>query len=350
MTEQDTKRSHLLDNLEKRSDAFKPNKKLDAVIAELVTLIGPSQEEVNRRFEAPKAPVVGILGCSRSGTTFLTQLLAASGMFGYPSNFLSRFSYAPYVGALIQKMLFDPEYDLRGELTDLHRSISFDSELGKTSGALEINEFFHFWRRFFPVYEPGHLSETELVNVDIGRMRRELAALETAFGLPFMSKAKLFQFNAAYFSHRMPELFFIHIRRDPAYTMQSILQSRRKYYNDENVWWSAKPKEYERIKDLSAHGQIAGQVYFTEKNISEEMEKIEPRNKFSCSYEALCAEPHRIFGALAEKLRARGMDFDMPDLPESFPCGNKLKVSADDFASLKANYEEIAGDDEAGAR
>ena len=43
-----------------------------------------------------RRPIILILGCARSESTLLLQLLAESGAFAYPTNFLSRF-YATLV-------------------------------------------------------------------------------------------------------------------------------------------------------------------------------------------------------------------------------------------------------------
>ena len=65
---------------------------------------------------SPSRPIVFVLGAPRSGTTLLTQWLAASGHFGVPSNLLARFYEAPYIGGLVQRLLTDPDLSYRDEL------------------------------------------------------------------------------------------------------------------------------------------------------------------------------------------------------------------------------------------
>lgn len=333
--------SHILKHADDRVEAFRPNRKLDALISRLSVLLTPAQKRANEDFNTPRFPVVAVLGCPRSGTTFLTQLLAASGQFSYPSNVLSRFAYAPYIGALIQKMLFDPDYDLRGEFSELRSTSGFNSDIGKTDGALGVNEFFHFWRRFFPNHDPGHLTDAELNAVDIIGMRRELAAIESVFERPFISKAMMLQYNASYFAERMPELFFIHIRREPKFVMQSITQSRRKYYGGEDIWWSVKPREYSFLKDMEPAAQVAGQVLFTEKAIDEQLDVIDGSRKLSCRYEDLCADPARVFEQLWSALRNHGVDLDAVPLLNSFPCQNRIRLSNEELSTLQRLYDNL---------
>ena len=99
----------------------------------------------------PKWSVGLIIGPPRSGTTVFLQFLASTGHFSSPSNLLTRFSYAPYIGVLVQKMLLN-SFDPHGDFVDIRSAPSFDSELGKSKGAFATNEFFHFENQFNPVY------------------------------------------------------------------------------------------------------------------------------------------------------------------------------------------------------
>lgn len=333
--------SHILKYVNDRSEIFRPNKKLDGLIARLSSLLNPAQQSVIMEFDKPKLPIMAILGCPRSGTTLITQLLANSGEFFYPSNFLSRFAYAPYIGSLIQQMIFDPEYDLRNELGNTRTSSEFLSDIGKTDGALGINEFFHFWRRFFPNHDPGHLTEADLKLVDISGMRRELAAIESVWQRPFMSKAMMLQYNISFFSEHVPEMFFVHIQRDPKFVMQSISQARKKYYGGKEIWWSVKPKEYSFLKDMEFTAQVAGQVFFTEKAITDQLNSVDDSRKLVIKYEELCESPDAFFMQLSKSLNALGVNIDIPKLHDKFLCENRIRIPEHEMASLLNYYDDF---------
>jgi len=334
--------SHLLRHEADRQPEFVPNRRLDELIGRLSRLLGPVEADVNRQFEAPRLPVLAVVGCPRSGTTLLTQLLARSAQLFHPTNVLSRFAYAPHVGCLVQQLLFDPAYDLNGEFAGLRATTGYSSHIGKTAGALGVSEFFHFWRRFFPNHDPGHLTADELARVDVAGLRRELAAIEAVSGRPFMSKAMMIQYNIAHFAAVMPELFFVHVRREPLYVMQSIAQARRRYYRDEHIWWSVKPREYGWLKDLPPAAQTAGQVYFTEQAIVTQLAAVDPARQFSLSYEDLCADPNAVLHALAAKLAARGVQADL-SVPEiRFPCENTIRLPPQDIDQLRRHHLEHA--------
>ena len=102
-----------------RQPEHRRNPRLEALLDEISGLLGPVESEVAARYHMPAYPVVLVMGLPRCGSTLTMQWLAASGRFGYPSNLLSRFYAAPYVGARIQQLLTDPQFSFGDELHDL---------------------------------------------------------------------------------------------------------------------------------------------------------------------------------------------------------------------------------------
>lgn len=335
-------RSLILSHINNRTEEFRTNPKLDQLISRLKLMLEPIQINQNKKFVAPEYPVVLIIGCSRSGTTLLTQILAASKSFSFPTNFLSRFAYAPQLGAMIQNMLLNPEYDFRGELSDIQSNPDFSSNVGKTKGALGINEFFHFWRKFFPNHDPGHLTDEDLRKVDVVQMRKELASIESEFDQPFMSKGMMLQYNINHFAKHAPEIFFVYIKRNPRFVMQSLLLSRQKYYGSVKLWRGVKPKEYNWLATLDHYHQIAGQVLFTEKAINEQLSEIAEHRKLTCYYEDLCTNPNYVYNKLYNKFKKHGYSLNKCHFDKSFTCGNIEKIDKDEIYQLESAYNNLS--------
>jgi len=91
-----------------RAPAYRKQEELEALLREMEELFDGL--ELPFELQGPKFPPVFILGSARSGTTLVHQYLAHSGIFAYPTNTLSRFYYAPYVGAKIQQLLFEKDF------------------------------------------------------------------------------------------------------------------------------------------------------------------------------------------------------------------------------------------------
>ena len=317
-------------------------KSQDDIFSELDTLLAPVQAVVDKKFKRPKYPVGLIVGLPRSGSTVFLQFLASTGAFTYPTNLLTRFAYAPYIGALVQKLLFDPKYDPQGQFADIQSGLNFESDLGKSSGAMASNEFFHFWRKYIKKNFPEPISSTELKTVSFQAISAGLASIESALGKPFCTKGMLLQYNIPEFYKKMSFLFFFRIRRDPLYVMQSLLFAREKFYGDRNVWYSAKPKEYEWLRERDIYSQIAGQVYFTEKAIERGLKEIPQANQLVIEYEAFCENPRGIYDEIRERYAALGCPLDTTyQGPKSFNTQNMTRASETEINKLLSSYSAI---------
>jgi len=266
---------------------------INDVLKELKKILQPLQIEQQHKFKKSQYPLGFIVGNPRSGTTLFLQCLARLGCFSYPSNTLARFAYAPYLGALIQQMLYNKKFDPLNELNLNDVDITFHSALGKSNGVLAPNEFQHFFRNYINNYFPQYINKNEFDLINFESLLSGLASIEFVFNQPFVTKAMMIQYNLADFHQKIPNSIFFHIKRDPLYVMQSIYQAREKYFGDITKWWSVKPKEYETLKNLDIYHQIAGQVYFTTKSIEHDLKEIPDKNKLVIEYEDFCLNPNK---------------------------------------------------------
>lgn len=327
-------------NEEKKTNKFRKNKQLDNLIKELKVLLEPVQLKKQDDFSTNKYPLGFIVGAPRSGSTLLLQWLASLGVFCYPTNVLNRFAYAPYIGALIQKLLFDPEYDFSEEFSDINSSVEFTSNLGKTKGALDTNEFQHFFRNYMNNFDPQYLTREELNQVDFDGIRNGLASIEYAFEMPFIVKLVMLEFHLETVFSKIKNSIILYIKRNPLYNMQSLLLAREKYYNDKTVWWSVKPKEYEKLKEMDIYHQIAGQVYYTNKALENALGSIPGKNKISIRYEDFCKNPGKYYHEIKEKYKAHG--YILPEKYEGvsfFNNTNKLKIAKSEIKKFEKAYQ-----------
>ena len=334
--------SSFLKNKNKRL-ATPINEKLEALINELSSLLSPIQEKSESKFIINKYPLGFVVGCPRSGTTVFTQWIAGLGNFSYPSNLLNRFAYAPYIGALIQKMLFDPEYNYANEFHSNIGNRSFKSELGKTIGYTSPNEFQYFFRKHMKNFDPEYLTEANLAKVNFKGIIQGLSSIEAVFDKPFICKLIMLQYNIEKVHNQIPNSIFFYIKRDPLLNMQSILNARSKYYGDKKTWWSVKPPEYNILKNLDVHSQIAGQVYYTNRHIENTLEDIPDNNKIMINYEEFCEKPHCVYDQILEKYYKNGFKISESYLGvKSFIIKNKLKLSKSDVNKFVNAYNRFA--------
>jgi hypothetical protein len=270
------------------------------VLQELASLIGNAGAD--RKF-ACDYPVIFIVGCARSGTTVLTQYLASIAEFCYPTNFLSRFYYNPYIGALLQHLMFD--LDKKGELfgalkTDVP---GYTSDLGKTIGALSPNEFWYYWRRFFKFSEIQKLSAESIKSIDRVGFLNGIGAIQHVFRKPVFMKAMILNWDIGLLAEIVPNSYFVFIERDISHNAFSLLQARLNFFGDTEKWYSFKPLEYNSIKNKLPFQQVVEQVFYTNKAIKEGLMKIPAERFLKISYESFCSSPSEFLGNLFKMLQ-----------------------------------------------
>lgn len=308
---------------------------LNEIIENLKQLLQPKQLELNSKFTAPKNPVALIIGAPRSGTTLLMQLLASSGLFSYPTNLLARFAYSPYIGAQVQELLFNQNFGM-----EKHSTIDFSSDLGKSEGSMGVNEFFHFWRRFIPVFFPSYIEPDEFDKINFTQILQELASIESIFNKPFVCKGIMLQYNLEHLKQWSDKFLFVYIKRNPEFVMQSIFQARQKYFNDTEQWWSVKPKEYVFLKEQNKYQQIAGQVYYTQKAIEKGLDSLSDTQKIIIRYEDLCQNPSNTIASIAQKIGILDKDTSI-NIPTQFAISESIKIKTSDFEALQSAYKEL---------
>lgn len=280
-------------------------------------------------------PILFIVGCARSGSTLLFQVLAAGGEFCYPTNFISRFFADPVTGALAQRALHD--LDHKGEIfPERFGATSFASELGRAKGAVEPHDFGYFWKFHFAFgAHQGELVEP-VQEGPASPMVLALRGMQGVFGRPLVMKAMQMDWHLDILERSFPNCVFLHIERDPYDNALSLLGARRKYFGDEGQWYSFRPPQYDTIKDLAPMEQALAQVHYTNKAVREQLDRMSKDRWLRLDYSTLCAAPD---ATRALVLKAIGRE-PISQGPEKFPQRSHADVDerkrASDFlAGLK---------------
>lgn len=281
-----------MDN-EKRTATFRRNTELEKLLSQLNNILSEVEPIAEKHYETKQAyPPIFIMGTHRCGSTLFMQYLAQTGMFSYPTNLLSRFYKAPLIGAQIQLLLTDPRFNFRNEILDFTKEVDFQSENGKTKGALAPNEFWYFWRRFLPFEEVDWLPDEKLHNlVDKNTFSSEIRGLTRIFEKPLALKSMILNYNIAFLNSVFPEAIFVHIRRDPEANVASMLEARKRQLGSEAEWYSFKIPEYQILKEMEPVKQVAGQFYFINKAINQGMSQVSLDRKLLINYEHFCRKP-----------------------------------------------------------
>jgi hypothetical protein len=329
----------------KRQPRFERNTALEGLLAELNQRLGPAEADLAAKYPRPTRPVLLVVGAPRSGTTLLVQWLAASGQFAYPTNLLSRFFGAPYIGALVQRLITDPKFNFGNELEIAATGpTTFSSELGKTRGLLEPNEFWYFWRRFFPIDQAQRLGADELARVDVAGFLAGLGALQAAYEKPWCMKGILLQFHLEFLHHHIPQVLFLFTTRGLAHNAQSLYEARLKYFGDPAAWFSVRPPGWEALRDREPLYQVTGQVVATNQDIRDQLSRLPAECWIEVEHERFCREPAAYYAQIAARMEQWGcLIAPTYSGPAHFQGDGRRRVSADQQAAIEAAYRQLTG-------
>ena len=326
-----------------RKRAHRRNPELEQVLEQLNRALAPAGDARAAEYDLPRHPVVLVVGCPRSGTTLLMQWLAAAGCFSVPSNLVARFFRAPAIGALVERVLFDPVLDFRGELRMDAGDADFESSLGKTRGPLQPSEFWYFWRRFFPPGQTARIDEAALARVDGARFVRELAAWEAVRDHPLALKAMLLDWHLPLLAGLLERSLFLDVVREPFFNIQSLLAARREFFGDETQWYSLKPPEYGRLRTLDPVRQVAGQVRATRHAIDGGLAAIPADRRVRVDYERFCERPVETWTRLRQAISRLGHELPVePPGPTRFDVHDHVHVDQRRADEIRTAWSDVA--------
>jgi len=286
------------------------------------------RREEARHLEAARETsprVAFIVGAPRSGTTLLYQLLASTGELTYVPNAAAGHFMAPAVGISGWRDRFAGE----------SRELALRSEFGGTPGPHGPHEFSYFWHWWMGPASSDDRTEEEWGRVDWEGIRSELAALTHVGGRPVVLKSINFvDYAIDRFAALLGEAVFLHIRREPGFVVQSILESRRKRYGSSSEWWSVRPRGHAAWAGLDPIEQIVRQVSDIESAVSAALSNLPAERRLQLSYEELVTNPGGILRQVAARVgvdpEAVGSTGDRLELRS----GNERRMSDDEWTGL----------------
>lgn len=163
----------------------------------------------------PRHVFCQIVGLPRSGTTILLQLLARTGLVGYPSNVMAHYWRVPVVGAKLHR-----------QLAQSHPTVSFRSLAGRTREPLDPHEFGYFWRDAL-----GHSENTlqpDRKGWEWSALQDALDAICEAFDAPTVHKNFLALHHAPEMRRHLERSKFLVVSRKPKDVATSLWSVRQR--------------------------------------------------------------------------------------------------------------------------
>lgn len=272
-------------------------------------------------------PPIFFLGAPRSGTTLAMQVITDVFDVGYLSNFHGKYFGAP----ALAEMVFHP-------IHDRPRS-SYHSVHGRTDRPYDPSECGQWWYRFFR-RQPRYVDLGGVSNRNMECFRGSVASLIRAFGKPVLFKNPHAALRIQPITKYIPESLFIIMVRDELDNAHSLLEVRKRVYDDYEKWWSMEPPAVTELEKLPAHQQVVEQIRHIYSTIDKDLaiSGVDPKCCFRLSYEELCVNPEKEMNRLDEFFQANRCKVARRFAPpEPFRRREKVRIDPELFESLK-NY------------
>lgn len=277
-------------------------------------------------YEPTYSPIF-IIGVPRSGTTLLYQLMTYCLKVCYISNLIEKYSNLPCTFSYFLSLL-----------NGCNPPSSFDSRYGETDGWRSPSQGWNFWDRWFSTGDQNYLALHEVPIPTIKKLRNTILLMENIYNRPFVNKALSLGVRILPLNEAFPEALFIRVHRNHLDIAQSILKGRKEYSGDKNNWISAKPSEYEKIKDKDYITQICGQIYYLEKDIKRDIRIIGINRCIDVNYDDLCNNPKSILEKITQfynENTCNGVLRGKNAPPDSFHLSRGRKCDDNEYNRLK---------------
>ena len=297
-------------------------------LEELNGYLRPRELELYRDVEI-EHPLVFVVGLPRSGTTLLSQVLAYCLDAGYVDNVAARFWLAPVHGLRLSRV-FSGDGD----------GVSFESDYARTKSPRDIHEFGYFWRHWLrkETFDDVVNAREREDEIDWAGLRRTLANVQHELGKPFVAKNMLGAYHLPKLREVLGAVLYAYVERDPLDVCVSILDARRKYYDDPRTWWSYVPVEYPLLKDRDEWEQVAGQVHYLARHFERAFAQVGEQRVVRVTYERLCRDPASVLATVQERAE---QEYDYAVGARRPPPAEFPVRTHEDRADEKQRFEEL---------
>ncbi len=254
-----------------------------------------------------------IIGAPRSGTTILSQFIAATMEVGYVNNLMASFWRSPVFGALLSKKLIT------------NREIGQSSNFGQTNSVSDLHEFGGFWREALS-YE--NMDQKASHNISWKNLTYKLEQISTVMGKPMLYKVFHLYWHLSEFHSLKPNSKWLWIERDIESNANSLLNLREVRTGSRNNWISAKPLVCSQFVNESAETQVVSQVIAINRWIESELSKINNASWLKVNYEQFTQNPTVEIEKIAKFLNLTVNSFELNKFIEGIKSASSSSHTA----------------------
>jgi len=230
-------------------------------------------------------PQLFILGLPRSGTTLVYQYVVHCLNVAYFTNGVERARWYPCVMTAYQRRRY-------GQYQS-----DFKSRYGQVDGPVAPHEAGGVWGRFFD--NEAYVRYADMTPEQVRLLQRTVFCVQGT--LPFVNKNVKHLLRIDALQKAFPNAHFLIVERNLPDVAVSVLRARHKNRGNPAEWWSARPTNYESLKNLTPAEQVAGQLFALRERMEQDFAGLSER-VLRIQYEDFCRQPETLIEQLQEAI------------------------------------------------
>lgn len=273
-------------------------------------------------------PHIFVCGPARSGTTLVYQVLASALPVTYVRNFTVLFSRSP---VLASRLFTRNRRDRRRE--------NYENYYGKTAGIQAPTEANHLWNQWVKADESGFRTRLDSLGAD--EMARFFKRFSSELGLPTLSKNNNINAFADSIAERLDNAYFICLRRDSRYLVQSLVKARKEINGDIKQSYGVTDTGILSV-DTDPISQVMKQVEYLDALAIAQQRKIGEERFWIIDYEAFCLNPMELVTRVKQEILGQSevQNADADKMPEI--VNNNRITDRAFFDKLEQRFERRA--------
>ena len=305
---------------------------LSILLKPLDFLLAPRERRILRKRQPSDLPVILILGGSRNGTTLLYQTLSQFLPVSVFNNLGASFAKAPIASARLFSGLVRPKRN------------DFRNYFGSVSGLGGPNDGFHIWNRWFG--EDRNRVPDSFTPEVLDDLSNFLQSWNATMKRPLLNKNNRNSLCIPAFEAALPnQVYYVHIKRNPVYVVQSLIRSREMVQGDKRLAWGLGSENVDNgasvEDDLSYIDAICRQVHQIEEKIEKATEQIGKGRRLVIHYEDFCNDPARVIADTYRMVFGAAYDpAQVKDL-KPFKHTNVQRLSDREFERIRSSMDKI---------
>ncbi len=240
-----------------------------------------------RKYANTGSPPIMVVGIHRTGSTFVSQVLADALPYVPIGNVNAIFSRSCYYA-----------HKFLNIFRSGRKSNIMKNYYGISKGFFAIGDCYEYWDQWFgPIH---YFRPKQLPYEKMDALRANFACLEKAYGQPIICKNNRNSLLIDYFHQCFPDATFVMVERDAADVVRSTIRASEDFFNGKSLWGLMR-NDYDHLDYSNLMEAASDQYIKVDQMMRKQLAEVPKERIVMVQYEDFCADPLSAVQRVARK-------------------------------------------------